>query len=157
MSELINGLDNWLDSRHQSDLDDRVSDESFGVDPGVEYAVEEEEMNSDNEEKSTVLSHVLDSQRQDVDRCPLCGHAPHPPTVCLNMASDSDCDCKGVANAERQSVDAPTDPLRQQIFELIDAFIDQQALIDEGYFITRRRSLAQFIADGLRKGATLCP
>jgi hypothetical protein len=39
MNGLIPYHDYQLDWRHQSDLDERVS-ESFGVDPGVEYAVE---------------------------------------------------------------------------------------------------------------------
>lgn len=26
-------------------------------------------------------------------RCDRCGHAPHPPGGCLNIASDNDCDC----------------------------------------------------------------
>lgn len=27
-------------------------------------------------------------------RCPVCGHQPHRPSGCLNMASDNDCNCK---------------------------------------------------------------
>lgn len=30
-----------------------------------------------------------------VERCPQCRHAPHAGRVCLNMASDNDCSCKG--------------------------------------------------------------
>ena len=29
-----------------------------------------------------------------VERCPGCGHMPHKAGMCLNMASDNDCDCR---------------------------------------------------------------
>jgi len=30
----------------------------------------------------------------DKDKCPVCGHRPHPANGCLNMESDNDCNCK---------------------------------------------------------------
>lgn len=44
------------------------------------------------------MSHDNSNQNRDilgeVERCPGCGHQPHPANGCLNMASDNDCDCK---------------------------------------------------------------
>ena len=34
----------------------------------------------------------IDDPGDGVERCPKCGHAPHGP-VCLNMASDNECNC----------------------------------------------------------------
>ena len=39
------------------------------------------------------LRAALADAADDVGRCPKCGHQPHEPGRCLNMASDNDCNC----------------------------------------------------------------
>jgi hypothetical protein len=50
-------------------------------------------------------------ERASVDeaamRCVECGHAPHPPGKCLNMASDSDCNCVPATAGERHEYAEP--------------------------------------------------
>lgn len=49
---------------------------------------------NDDWDAASAASFEPEPEPDDVERCPGCGHQPHPPGGCLNMASDNDCDCK---------------------------------------------------------------